>query len=84
MKTEDTFMLYDVEIKRNILEIQSQRFGLRKMVKRKLKQHGQNCQQMKKRTSWAIIDSNYDFINDCIDNIFSGKKVDILRINKKQ
>lgn len=32
----------------------------------------------------AIIDSNYDFINDCIDNIFSGKKVDILRINKKQ
>lgn len=32
----------------------------------------------------AVIDANYDYINDCIDRIFSGKKVDILRINKKK
>lgn len=30
-----------------------------------------------------IIDSNYDYINKSIDNIFRGEKVDILRINKK-
>ncbi len=29
-----------------------------------------------------IIDENYEYINDCIDKIFSGKKIDILRINK--
>lgn len=30
-----------------------------------------------------IIDNNYDYINKSIDNIFSGQKVDILKINKK-
>lgn len=29
-----------------------------------------------------IIDENYEYINDCIDKIFSGKKIDILKINK--
>lgn len=30
-----------------------------------------------------IIENNYDYINRSIDKIFSGKKVDILKINKK-
>ena len=31
----------------------------------------------------AVIDDNYDYINECIDGVFNGEKVDILRINKK-
>ena len=31
----------------------------------------------------AVIDDNYDYINECIDRVFNGEKVDILRINKK-
>lgn len=30
-----------------------------------------------------IIDNYYDKINECIDKIFNGQKVEILRINKK-
>ncbi len=30
-----------------------------------------------------VIDDNYDFIDNCIDRIFTGKKVDILKITKK-
>lgn len=32
----------------------------------------------------GIIDQNYDYITDCIDKIFSGKKIEILKINKKK
>lgn len=31
-----------------------------------------------------VIDKNYAYINKCIDSIFRGEKVDILRINKKR
>ncbi len=31
-----------------------------------------------------LIDENYDYINECIDKIFNGQKVDILRINKNK
>lgn len=31
----------------------------------------------------AVIADNYDYINECIDRVFNGEKVDILRINKK-
>lgn len=31
-----------------------------------------------------LIDENYDYINECIDRIFNGQKVDILRINKNK
>lgn len=30
-----------------------------------------------------VIDKNYDYINESIDRVFNGQKVDILRINKK-
>ena len=32
----------------------------------------------------SVIENHYDYINDCYDRIINGKKVDILRINKKQ
>ncbi len=28
-----------------------------------------------------VIDKNYDYINECIDKVFNGQKIDILRIN---
>lgn len=31
-----------------------------------------------------VINENYDYINDAIDRVFEGKKIDILRINKKR
>ncbi len=31
-----------------------------------------------------VIEQNYDAINERIDNLFNGKKVDILKINKKR
>ena len=30
-----------------------------------------------------VIEMHYDYINGCIDKIFNGQKVDILRIDKK-
>lgn len=30
-----------------------------------------------------VIEQHYDYINECIDKVFKGEKVDILRINKK-
>lgn len=30
-----------------------------------------------------VVDENYEYINQCIDKIFNGKKIDILKINKK-
>ncbi len=30
-----------------------------------------------------VIDKHYDYINECIDKVFNGHKVEILRINKK-
>lgn len=30
-----------------------------------------------------VIDTHYNYINECIDRIFNGKKIDILKINKK-
>ena len=30
-----------------------------------------------------VIDDNYDYICDCIDRVFKGQKVDILKINQK-
>ena len=32
----------------------------------------------------SVIENHYDYINDCYDRVINGKKVDILRINKKQ
>ncbi len=31
-----------------------------------------------------VIEQNYDAINERIDNLFNGKKVDILKINKRR
>ncbi len=31
-----------------------------------------------------VIEQNYDAINERIDNLFKGKKVDILKINKRK
>ncbi|MCQ2088115.1 MAG: hypothetical protein MJZ37_08665 [Bacilli bacterium] len=30
-----------------------------------------------------VIDEHYDYINKCIDKVFNGQKVEILRITKK-
>ena len=30
-----------------------------------------------------VIEKHYDYINECIDKVFNGEKVDILRITKK-
>lgn len=30
-----------------------------------------------------VIEKHYDYLNKCIDKVFKGQKVDILRINKK-
>lgn len=29
-----------------------------------------------------VIDKHYNYINECIDKVFDGQKIDILRINK--
>ena len=30
-----------------------------------------------------VIEKHYDYINECIDKVFNGEKVDILRITQK-
>ena len=52
------------------------------MVQKKIDIEWSELSSDENKTLMEVIDKNYDAINERIDNLFKGKKVDILKIDK--